>query len=283
MPDHNVTGTGPTLTDSGRGRRPGQRWFPTAGTYLTSEGSLVRTELYPPARTLAGLVRLGRTARPGRRDRRPGGRWRPRRCDHVKRIASSRRSRAYTASFVASSITSRSPPSRQHSVSETRSVLGQMPTEAVHPLPFVAGSFNCISRVAIQQGCVLEQQIDGRLPESYKVSYSGYARLVSNSSLCSWRFCASNAALANRRSTYTNSSIAVRRAASSRRNRSCLSWISSSAKRPFLAFTACHHVVAMVMVPPRMTPPSPKRPATTDEDMHQGWQNGDMLGLLPSD
>ncbi len=283
MPDHNVTGTGPTSTDSGRGRRPGQRWFPTAGTYLTSEESLVRTQLYPPAKTLAGLVRLGRTARPGCRDRRPGGRWRPRRCDHVKRIASSRRSRAYTASFVASSITSRSPPSRQHSVSETRSCSAKCRLKPyIHS--HLSRAVSTVFRVSLSsKDAFLNSRSMDDCPRAIRLAIVGTLAWFLNSSLCSWLFCASNAALANRRSTYTNSSIAVRRAASSRRNRSCLSWISSSAKRPFLAFTACHHVVAMVMVPPRMTPPSPKRPATTDEDMHQGWQNGDTPGLLPSD
>jgi hypothetical protein len=48
MSDHDATGTEPTPAAWVRGRLPGQRWFPTAGAYLTSEGQLVRTQLRPP-------------------------------------------------------------------------------------------------------------------------------------------------------------------------------------------------------------------------------------------
>jgi hypothetical protein len=41
--DHNATGSQPICSDRGRGERPGKRRFPTAWTYLTSEGSLVRS------------------------------------------------------------------------------------------------------------------------------------------------------------------------------------------------------------------------------------------------
>src|SRR5450755_4770592 len=34
MPDHNEVGSRRTRTDGGRGKRPGQRRFPTAWTYL---------------------------------------------------------------------------------------------------------------------------------------------------------------------------------------------------------------------------------------------------------
>jgi hypothetical protein len=39
MSDHNATGSRATPADTGRGRRPGQRWFPTARTYHTNERS----------------------------------------------------------------------------------------------------------------------------------------------------------------------------------------------------------------------------------------------------
>ena len=41
MSDHDATGTEPTPAAWVRGRLPGQRWFPTAEAYLTSEPSIV--------------------------------------------------------------------------------------------------------------------------------------------------------------------------------------------------------------------------------------------------
>jgi len=50
--DHNGTGLRRIGVDHRNNEIPGQRLHRTVGTRLTSEGSLVRTQLRPPARTL---------------------------------------------------------------------------------------------------------------------------------------------------------------------------------------------------------------------------------------
>ena len=53
--DHNAVRPRPTWADRGRGGCPGQRWFPTRGSYLTSEGSGAAVRATP----LPQAVRVG--------------------------------------------------------------------------------------------------------------------------------------------------------------------------------------------------------------------------------